>query len=156
MWRSQASFRSFKNTRTHFFFFFSNKFAHDNLVEMVKKKIKKMRTQKKTTHCIWAAAASQDEQRLIINHDLNRSKSNRIISCFLSCVKVTQRLRFRVASFVRRQANGQQCDLFSLTCDWPPRGWGEGPAMGGLDQDHCSRSRTQTSLLLKQENKTVT
>lgn len=33
-------------------------------------------------------------------------------------------------------------------CDWPPRGWGDGPAMGGLDQDHCSRSRTQTSLLI--------
>lgn len=29
--------------------------------------------------------------------------------------------------------------------------------MGGLDQDHCSRSRTQTSLLLKQDkNKTLT
>ena len=35
-----------------------------------------------------------------------------------------------------------------LTWDWPPRGCGDGPEMVGLDQDHCSRSRTHTSLLL--------
>lgn len=125
MWSSQASFRSFNNTT-------------DTLLgtnSFVKKEI-----DKNPTYCIRAAAASQDEQRLIIYHDLQTSKINTFPALVLDSKK-----------------SQQGKDLFRPTCDWPPRGWGEGPAMGGLDQDHCSRSRTQTSLLLKhEETKTVT
>lgn len=46
----------------------------------------------------------------------------------------------------RREKVGSESVI--LTWDWPPRGWGDGPEMVGLDQDHCSRSRTHTSLLL--------
>lgn len=39
-----------------------------------------------------------------------------------------------------------------VTWDWPPRGWGDGPLTAGLDQDHCSRSRSHTSLLLRHKH----